>query len=121
MKPFYKIAIILLVPTLFLSSCSRKKNKFISRNFHAVTAEYNALYNGYNALTDGVISLNESYQDNYWEILPIERMQISEDIFLPGQSKNPNFERAEEKAVKAIQRHSMNLEGKENNPQMDEA
>ena len=79
------------------------------------------MYNGYNALTDGVKSLNESYQDNYWETLPIERMQISEDIFLPGQSKNPNFERAEEKAVKAIQRHSMNLEGKENNPQMDEA
>ena len=121
MKVFYKIAIILIATTLFLSSCSRKKNNFVSRNFHAVTSEYNSLYNGYNALTDGVMSLNESYQDNYWETLPIERMQISEDIFLPGQSKNPNFERAEEKAVKAIQRHSMNLEGKENNPQMDEA
>ncbi len=121
MKAFYKIAIILVATTLFLSSCSRKKNNFISRNFHAVTAEYNSLYNGYNALTDGVKSLNDSYQDNYWETLPIERMQISEDIFLPGQSKNPNFERAEEKAVKTIQRHSMNLEGKENNPQMDEA
>ncbi len=121
MKAFYKIAIILFATTLFLSSCSRKKNNFVSRNFHAVTSEYNSLYNGYNALTDGVKSLNESYQDNYWETLPIERMQISEDIFLPGQSKNPNFERAEEKAVKAIQRHSMNLEGKENNPQIDEA
>ncbi len=121
MKAFYKIAIILVATTLFLSSCSRKKNNFVSRNFHAVTAEYNSLYNGYNALTDGVQSLNESYQDNYWETLPIERMQISEDIFLPGQSKNPNFERAEEKAVKAIQKHSMNLDGKENNPQMDEA
>ncbi len=121
MKAFLKITTIFVVLTLFLSSCSRKKNSFVSRNFHAVTAEYNALYNGYNALNDGVTSLNESYQDNYWEILPIERMQISEDVFLPGQSKNPNFERAEEKAVKAIQKHAMNIEGKENNPQMDEA
>jgi tetratricopeptide (TPR) repeat protein len=121
LKAFLKITTIFVVLTLFLSSCSRKKNSFVSRNFHAVTAEYNALYNGYNALNDGVTSLNESYQDNYWEILPIERMQISEDVFLPGQSKNPNFERAEEKAVKAIQKHAMNIEGKENNPQMDEA
>ncbi len=121
MKASYKIATLVVVTTLILTSCSRKRNSFVSRNFHAVTAEYNALYNGYNALYDGVESLNEGYIDNYWEILPIERMQISEDIFLPGQSKNPNFERAEEKAVKAIQKHSMNIQGKENNPQMDEA
>ena len=121
MKAFLKITTVFVVLTLFLSSCSRKKNSFVSRNFHAVTAEYNELYNGYNALNDGVTSLNNSYQDNYWETLPIERMQITEDVFLPGQSKNPNFERAEEKAVKAIQKHSMNIEGKENNPQMDES
>ena len=121
MKAFFKIATISVVFILLLSSCSRKKNRFVSRNFHAVTAEYNALYNGYNALFDGVKSLNDGYADDYWEILPIERMQIAEDIFLPGQSKNPNFERAEEKAVKAIQKHSMNIAGKESNPQMDEA
>jgi len=102
-------------------SCSRKKNSFINRNVHAVTAEYNALYNGYLALEEGKKSLNDAYTDNYWEILPIERMQISEEIMLPGQSKNENFNRAEEKAVKAIQKHSMNIEGKEKNPQIDEA
>jgi tetratricopeptide (TPR) repeat protein len=102
-------------------SCSRKKDKFINRNFHAVTAEFNALYNGYNALEDGRQTLNASYADNYWDILPIERMQIFEDIVLPGQSKNENFTRAEEKAIKAIQKHSITIEGKEKNPQMDEA
>ena len=121
MKALHKIASLVIIFTLVLNSCSRKKNSFISRNYHAVTAEYNSLYNGYNALNDGVESLNSSYIDNYWEILPIEPMQVEEDVFLPGQSKNPNFERAEEKAVKAIQKHSMNIEGKENNPQMDEA
>ena len=40
---------------------------------------------------------------------------------LPGQAKNANFERAETKATKAIQKHSMNIEGGEKNPQMDEA
>jgi len=106
---------------MVLLSCSRKKNSFISRNYHAVTAEYNALYNGYLALEEGKKSLNEAYNDNYWEILPIERMQIREEIMLPGQSKNENFNRAEEKAVKAIQKHSMNIKDKEKNPQIDEA
>ncbi|WP_092849866.1 tetratricopeptide repeat protein [Algibacter pectinivorans] len=115
-------AILLLILTVFIAfSCSRKKDKFINRNFHALTAEFNALYNGYIALEEGRQALNDAYFDNYWEVLPIERMQIFEDIVLPGQSKNENFSRAEEKAVKAIQKHSMNIDGKEHNPQMDEA
>ncbi len=102
-------------------SCSRKKDKFINRNFHALTAEFNPLFNGYNALEQGKETLNEAYFDNYWEVLPIERMQVTEDIVLPSQSKNENFNRAEEKAAKAIQKHSMNIDGKERDPQMDEA
>ncbi|GAA4233880.1 hypothetical protein GCM10022291_12010 [Postechiella marina] len=104
-----------------ITSCSRKKDKFISRNFHAVTTEFNILYNGYLALDQGRESLNESYFDNYWEVLPIERMQIVDEIVLPGQSKNQEFTRAEEKAVSAIQKHSMNIGGKEKKPQIDEA
>lgn len=117
----FKATLVFACSILLLVSCSRKKDKFINRNFHAVTAEFNALYNGYNALEAGKSSLNDSYQDNYWDVLPIERMQISEEVMLPGQSKNENFTTAEEKAVKAIQKHSITVEGKEKNPQMDEA
>lgn len=121
MKTSYKTLLGILCSTLVVVSCSRKKDKFISRNFHAVTAEFNPLYNGGLALEEGRNSLHNSYIDNYWDILPIERMQISDEVILPGQSKNENFTRAEEKAVKSIQKHSMNIEGKERNPQMDEA
>ena len=79
------------------------------------------MYNGYIALEEGRQELNATYEDNYWDILPIERMQVSEEITLPGQNENERFSRAEEKAVKAIQMHSMNIQGKEVNPQMDEA
>ena len=37
------------------------------------------------------------------------------------QERETNFTRAEEKATLAIQKHSMNVEGKEKNPVMDEA
>lgn len=117
LKPILSAVIV----TLILVGCSRKKDRFINRNFHAITAEYNTLFNGFSALEQGRNSLNASYRDNYWAILPIERMQIEEEVLLPGQSKNAEFTKAEEKAVKAIQKHSMNVEGKEKNPQMDEA
>lgn len=121
MKASFKIFIGVIILAFVFVSCSRKKDSFLSRNYHAVTAEYNTLYNGYIALEEGRKSVNESYDDNYWEILPIERMQISDEIILPGQSKNENFERAEEKAIKAVQKHGMNIKGKEKNPQIDEA
>ncbi|SFB76924.1 protein involved in gliding motility SprE [Zunongwangia mangrovi] len=102
-------------------SCSRKKDTFISRSWHSVTAEYNTLYNGNLALEAGREELNQNYKDNYWDLLPIERMQIDEEILLPDSVRNQNFGVAEQKAVKAIQRHSMLIDGDEENPQIDEA
>ncbi|MFD2551555.1 tetratricopeptide repeat protein [Bizionia sediminis] len=86
-----------------------------------MSTKYNILYNGHLALENGKQAVNNAYKDNYWNILPIERMQISEEIIMPGQSKNQDFERAEEKAIKAVQKHGMNIGGKEKNPQIDEA
>lgn len=120
MKGIYKITISLLA-LLLLVACSRKKNTFMSRNFHAVTAEYNTLYNGGLAFETGKEELALSYRDNYWEILPVERVTEQEEIDTPGETKDPNFNRAEEKATKAIQTHSIYIDGKEYNPQIDEA
>ncbi|MBJ6368185.1 type IX secretion system periplasmic lipoprotein PorW/SprE [Snuella sedimenti] len=121
MRTVYRVILVLVVSTFLVASCSRKKNSFVSRNYHAVTAEFNTLYNGYDVLEQGRTSLNESYFDNYWEVLPIERMEVTDEVMLPGQSKSELFSKAEEKAVKTIQKHSMNFQGKEKNPQIDEA
>ncbi|WP_435412482.1 tetratricopeptide repeat protein [Psychroserpens mesophilus] len=107
--------------TLFVTGCSRKNNTFINRNFHALGTKYNILYNGYIALEQGRETVDNAATDNFWELLPVERMQLEEDVFLPGQSRNQDFERAEEKAIKAVQKHGMNIKGKEYNPQIDEA
>ncbi len=120
MNGIYKITIA-LVAILSLVACSRKKNTFMSRNFHAVTAEYNTLYNGGLAYEAGKEELALSYRDNFWEILPVERVTLQEDIDTPGEKKDPNFNRAEEKATKAIQKHSIYIDGNEYNPQIDEA
>ena len=106
---------------LFLAACSRKKNTFLSRNSHAVSAEFNALYNGNLAFDLGKEEVEIGYRDDFWEILPVERIELDDGINLPGEKKNPNFNRAEEKATKAIQKHSVYVDGKEYNPQIDEA
>lgn len=101
--------------------CSRKNDTFINRNFHALGTRYNILYNGELALERGKLAVNNEFTENFWELLPVERMEVKDDLFLPGQSENADFERAEEKAVKAIQKHGMNIDGKEKNYQIDEA
>ena len=116
-----KATFLLIGAALMVSGCSRKNDTFINRNFHALGTKYNILYNGGIALENGRESIDDAFTDNYWELLPIERMQVSEDVMLPGQSKNADFERAEEKAIKAVQKHGMNINGKEYNPQIDEA
>lgn len=120
MKRRYSFTIFSL-SVLLLVACSRKKNTFITRNYHAVTAEYNAIYNGDVALASGNEELSLTYRDNFWEILPVERFEIEEAVAKPSEEGNPNFNRAEEKAAKAIQKHSIYIDGKENNPQIDEA
>lgn len=106
---------------LIAQSCSRKTDTFINRNFHALGTKYNILYNGNLALERGKEGVNDEFTENFWELLPIERLKVEENIFLPGQSKNADFDRAEEKAIKAIQLHGMNIDGKEKNYQIDEA
>ncbi|MFL9845214.1 type IX secretion system periplasmic lipoprotein PorW/SprE [Flavobacterium rhizosphaerae] len=105
----------------FIIACSTKKDTFINRNYHALTTKDNVLYNGKNALAAGLNDLKTTYADNYWDVLPIERMQLTAEEMAPTDQKNANFERAEQKATKAIQKHSMYIDGTEHNPQIDEA
>ncbi|WP_125411783.1 tetratricopeptide repeat protein [Leeuwenhoekiella sp. MAR_2009_132] len=113
--------LILAVLVGVLMGCSRKKDKFLSRNFHALTTEYNTLFNGRQAFEQGRDALIDNYQDNFWAILPVERLENPEFVPLPGDAIDPSFKLSEEKAIKAIQKHSMQINGTERNPQMDEA
>ncbi len=121
LRNFSKSILFVFFTALIVTSCSRKKDTFINRNFHALGTKYNVLYNGEIALENGREAIDDAFTDNYWELLPIERMETMDEITLPGQSKNSDFERAEEKAIKAVQKHGMNIKGKEHNPQIDEA
>ncbi len=106
-------------------NCSTKKDAFLNRSYHSVSTKYNVLYNGHEALRIGLEQLNANYEDNYWERLPIEPLKVDE-LAMPGMqadadSSPQEFEKAEEKAVKAVQKHSMFIVREERNKQIDDA
>ena len=106
---------------MLFNACSTKKDALINRKWHALNTKYNTLYNGNIAFEEGRNTLNDTYQDDYFEVLPVERLAVSGEIKLDSEDNNPNFLIAEEKATKAIQRHSMDIKDEERNPEIDEA
>jgi tetratricopeptide (TPR) repeat protein len=123
-----------------LHACSAKKDTVISRNYHALTSHFNILFNGEEAFKKGIDGINQGYKDDWFEQLPIEPIVFDDrKIALPTFENNgPGmgfrgnntkkeekttgpFEKAEEKAVKAIQKHGMNIGGLERNSQIDDA
>jgi tetratricopeptide (TPR) repeat protein len=113
--------ILALLFLSFLIACSTKKDTFLARNSHALSTKLNILYNGQIALDKGVKGINDNSPENFWKRLPVEKMHVSDDVPVDGKPKNADFELAEAKATKAIQKHSMNIEGREKNYQIDEA
>lgn len=109
------------VGLLLLVACSTKNNTFLSRNSHALSTKYNILYNGQIGLDKGIKTIESGNKDDFWHRLPVESMQINEEVAGTEKPKNPDFELAETKATKAIQKHSMNIQGSEKNYQIDES
>ncbi|WP_428741629.1 tetratricopeptide repeat protein [Tenacibaculum sp.] len=128
--------IVFSVLTAIVYSCSVKKDAFVNRSYHAVTTKYNVLFNGEQAYLKGLKEIQDKHEDNFWKRLQIEPITFDESVIdtkvlTPGtgfdateEEENKNltpFEKAEEKAVKAIQTHSMNIKGYEKNSQIDDA
>jgi len=120
-KKYLKVAFLLLSLGMLIN-CSTQKNNFVNRNIHQVSTKYNILFNGEQALEKELNNIDQNYRDNFFSILPVERFDAKYEVFLPGtKNKNANLERAEEKAIKAVQKHSMNINDKEENNKIDEA
>ena len=93
-------------------ACSTQKNNLVNREYHTLNTKHNVLFNGNEALDIGQAILYQNNQDNFLEILPIEPITLQgEDE--DNQATIPSFSIAEEKAVKAIQKHSMNIGGRQ--------
>ena len=106
--------LFILLAAGWLASCSTKKNTAITRRYHNITARYNTLYNGQVAYDEGIEAQEKGHVDNYTEILPMYMVASTKTAGL-GKS---NFDRAIEKAEKAIKKHSIKRKPKKPNGRM---
>lgn len=149
MNRLQKIGVFLFLFSL-VYACGTKKDTMIARNYQALTTKFNVLFNGKEYFRKGLEEIDSKHEDDFWKLLPIEPIKFDEDkidikqltskggVSGPGAGFNKststtnnttangtddqsNFDKAEEKAVKAIQRHSMNIRGRERNRQIDDA
>ena len=141
---FNKKKIIFFICLAFIG-CSVNNDALTSRFYHSNTSKYNILYNGNLLYDKAILELENNNKDVFWERLPLEKIKIKETESLEDrlltykekkrkllkeegeesekdtlEAKQTSFERAEDKAVKSIQKHSMNI-GYERNIEMDQA
>lgn len=136
-----KKKILFLISIAVITACSTKRDNFKNRTYHNATAWFNTLFNAEQEMDKKIEELEFNYQDNYSEILPVDpRPEVKEDDltedFIEGMvpSMRPGkggaggsgqtasgFDLVEQKALKAIDRHSMLINGKERNKGMTHA
>jgi len=86
-----------------------------------MVSSYNVLFNGAASIDEGLLQTGNTFSENFWEILPIERIKISDEIITVDGIDNANFIKGEEKAAKTIQKHSMLINGIQQNSRIASA
>lgn len=112
-----------VILSFFLLSCG-KRNSFVSRNYHELTSSYNVLFNGENYLQTGKTLLVSGFREDIWEPITVEPVLVQDSLL----NKNPmsdlakeSFLKAEDKAIKTVQKHSIIEYGGEQNKEIDKA
>jgi tetratricopeptide (TPR) repeat protein len=79
------------------------------------------LFNGESSIEEGLLQTQESFVDNFWEFLPIEKINLSKEIITVDGIGNEKFLKSEEKAAKTIQKHSMLINNVQYNSKIAQA
>lgn len=88
---------------LIAAGCSTRKNTSGTRFYHAMTTRYNVYHNGQEAYKAGILAQQQGNKDNHIELLPLYPIGNSTTTSIGSG----DFDRAIEKAQKAIRRHSI--------------
>jgi tetratricopeptide (TPR) repeat protein len=101
-KSFCCIALLEIV--YLLASCGTAKNTKASRFYHAVTSNYNIYYNGKTSFDEALDAMQNGYKESYTDLIlmyPISAQPKDK------QTTGGAFDRAIEKADKAVKMHSI--------------
>ncbi|MBR1793354.1 MAG: hypothetical protein IJ764_06930 [Bacteroidales bacterium] len=105
----YFTYLVLVSSLVLLSACSTKKAGWTNVAYHNTTTHYNVWWNGNESLKEGIALLDKSAKDDYTRILPVYKLGSKEE----AMAVYPQLDRAIEKGVKGIKKHSIYIKGKE--------
>ncbi len=105
-------AVILLV-----AACSTHKDAFLNRTFHRLVSRDNGWFNANERLKETVEAMQKAHVDDYDQVLPIFVNGTEE----AARAMTPELEVCIEKCATVIDRHSMEIGGKEKNSWIDDA
>ncbi|MBP7497730.1 MAG: tetratricopeptide repeat protein [Bacteroidales bacterium] len=94
---------------LLFAACSTKKDAFLNRAYHNLSAHYNAYFNGKESYKEGVNDISKAHQDDYSKVLPVFRYGSEQN----AQAAASKMDRAISKASVVIKRHSMFIKKEE--------
>ena len=116
-RPILLPLVAFLCLCALLAACSQEKDAFLNRTFHRLTARDNGWFNAHEKLNELVMDIEDAHQDDFDQILPLFVYGTEE------QSRNavPDLEKCIDKCSLVIERHSMDIQGKEKNAWIDDA
>lgn len=94
---------------MVLAGCSTQNAKWANVQYHNVSTHYNVWWNGNESLKKGVQTLESSAKDDYTQILPVYKLGTKEN----AMAVFPQMDRAIEKGIKGVKKHSIFVGGEE--------
>lgn len=94
---------------LMLGGCSTEKAKWANIQYHNTTCHYNVWWNGNESLKAGKEKLQKAAIDDYTRYIMPENLGTEAE----ARSINPEMDRAIEKGIKGIKKHSIFVGGEE--------
>ncbi|MCR4827855.1 MAG: tetratricopeptide repeat protein [Bacteroidales bacterium] len=108
-KGRYNLLVLTGIAVAFLVGCSTQKAKWTNVTYHNTTCHYNVWWNGNESLKDGKKKLKTAAADDYTQILPVYNLGTKEQ----AMAVYPQMDKAVEKGVKGIKKHSIYVHGQE--------
>ncbi len=116
-KKFYFLQLFIVILVI---SCSTSKDKFLNKEYHKLNSRFNVIFNATQALNFGELLIEQNIEEDFGEIISVEPLGLFNEN-LERKQNIPSFSLAEQKATKAIQKHSMNFNGVQKNTQIQNA
>ncbi len=99
----------MMMALLLLAACSTRKANWSNITYHNTTCHYNVWWNGNQSYIEGERKLAKTFADDYTQIIPVYQIGSKEQ----AMTIYPQMDKAIEKGVKGIKKHSIYLQGRE--------